>query len=148
MLRCHHQRLFSTLALVGLLGPTWAAARPVPGTDPASWNCVGEPKVCSFAGFDLTRTDLTLSPMRGYNFSDTLLPGPWPRSAPSGVRLSGAEIVGGAEGWLATATSISGVTVRQARLRDVSLAGRLLNGARFAGVEFVGVDFRSADFTN
>jgi len=139
----------AVLAVLAALSPAWALDRPVLPLDPKLWNCAPKDSfaVCSFAGFDLTGSNITLSPLRGFNFSNTLLPGPWSGSQPSGVRLTGAEILGGADIWLASATSMAGVQVREARLKQVSLAGRVLNGASFVGVEFDRVDFRGADLT-
>lgn len=139
----------AVLAVLAALSPAWALDRPVPPLDDALWNCaLKDPyRVCSLAGFDLTRTNVTLSPLRGFNFSNTLLPATWTGSQPSGVRLSSAEILGGANIWLASAASIAGVQVREPRLRQVSLAGRILNGASFVGVEFDRVDFMGADLT-
>lgn len=147
--RARGRLTLAVLAVLAALSPAWALDRPVPPLDPELWNCAPKKSfaVCSFAGFDLTGSNITLSPLRGFNFSNTLLPGPWSGSQPSGVRLTGAEILGGADIWLASATSIAGVQVREARLRQVSLAGRVLKGASFVGVEFDRVDFRGADLT-
>ena len=146
----------TVLAVLGALSPAWALDRPLLPPDGKDWNCTVRSegkRVCSFAGFDMTRANLDLSALRGSDFSNTLLPSAssW-AGRPSAVRLAGAELVSGFTGsdagiWLAAATSITGVQVRNNHLVTVSLAGRMLGGASFAGTGFDRVDFTGADIT-
>lgn len=146
----------TVLAVLGALSPAWALDRPMLPPDEKDWNCTVRSegkRVCSFAGFDMTRANLDLSALRGSDFSNTLLPSAssW-AGRPSAVRLAGAELVSGFRGsdagiWLAAATSMTGVQVRNNHLVNVSLAGRMLGGASFAGTGFDRVDFTGADLT-